>query len=227
MPPEQTAGTASATQTEASHAPRPPGTANFKAVARVSTQAKLVLVRLVRVEAQAGVGPAAVPPAWSDLVDVRAAAEAAIDAATLSVTCRFSATYSPATSAEPAPTTAPVRISADLLLVYELREPANVTTEDANEFAAVNGLLHAWPYWRELAQSTSVRMGLPPLLIQTFKIPSPYDPGAVTASDDQQTATAPTPTDTHPVQPAPPAQQPGEPTTTESPSPSPTPEVQT
>jgi len=180
-------------------------------------------VRLARIEAQAGIEPAAVPVAWPDLAEVHAAGEAAIDVAgALTVACRFSASYSHSASADPASASesATVRIAADFLLVYELRESAIVTTQDANEFASVNGLLHAWPYWRELAQSTSVRMGFPPLIIQTFKIPSPYDPDAAKATDEQQ-ETAATETGS-PQQP----QQPSEPTTQTPPSPEPTAEKQ-
>ena len=177
----------------ARHAHPPPGTADFKAVARVSTQAKLTTVRLTRLEALIGLSPGEVPAVWSDLADVvTVSAEQQIDAAAaaLRVSCGFRATY-PAEAAghggDASVSSRPesgVMIAATFELAYELGEPDRVSADDAEQFARVNGVLHAWPYWREIAQNTSVRMGISPLVIQTFKIPSPYDPEAERPSDE-------------------------------------------
>lgn len=35
---------------------------------------------------------------------------------------------------------------------------------ECEAFARLNGIYHVWPYWREFVQSSSVRMGLPPLV---------------------------------------------------------------
>ena len=71
---------------------------------------------------------------------------------------------------------AAVQLNVRFQLVYELEDPSRLQEADPEHFAFVNGTLHAWPYWREIAQSTTVRMGLDPLMIGTFKIPSVHDP---------------------------------------------------
>lgn len=162
-------------------------TADFKAVARVSTQAKLAAVVLSRVEAVLESSPGDVPADWSEQTNLETDSEAEVDSqsGTLTAVCGFRACYRldrvddeqeeglPLDNQRPA-----VRIAARFALAYELEDPGRLEAGDAEQFARVNSMLHAWPYWRELAQSMSVRMGIPALLIQTFKIPSPYDPDA-------------------------------------------------
>ena len=145
----------------------PAGTADYKAVARVSTQAKLVSVRLRTVTASAQCDPGSVPAGWSDSVTVMTTSSALVNGSSLKVSCSFIGK----SDARPE-----IEIAADFELAYELGEPDKLSGTDVEQFALVNGKLHAWPYWRELAQSMSVRMGLPALMIPTFKIPSPYDP---------------------------------------------------
>ena len=36
-------------------------------------------------------------------------------------------------------------------------------------FAEVNGVYNAWPYFRELLQSTAARMGLPPVVVPVYR----------------------------------------------------------
>lgn len=50
--------------------------------------------------------------------------------------------------------------------------------EDAEQhlhaFAQSNSILHAWPYFRELVQSTAWRMGFPPFALPLFRIGGPH-----------------------------------------------------
>lgn len=56
-------------------------------------------------------------------------------------------------------------------LNYELRNAESLTRRDLEHFAAVNSVFNAWPYWRELAQSTTQRMGIdPPLIVPVFTV---------------------------------------------------------
>ena len=55
-------------------------------------------------------------------------------------------------------------------LTYRIPKELTVTREALNQFADVNGVYNVWPYWRELVQTTSVRMGFPPLLMPLFRV---------------------------------------------------------
>lgn len=69
------------------------------------------------------------------------------------------------------PTMLSIRATFDLR--YQLSKIAECSRQDLTQFANVNGVYNAWPYWRELIQSVSVRMGLPPLTLPVFRIPQP------------------------------------------------------
>lgn len=59
-----------------------------------------------------------------------------------------------------------VRIEADYHLNYSIsKAPFIVSSEVAAAFGKLNGVYNAWPYWREYVQSTSNRIGLPPIVL--------------------------------------------------------------
>jgi hypothetical protein len=64
-------------------------------------------------------------------------------------------------------------VSATFALRYAV--PADVlaalTEDDVRDFADMNGLYNAWPYWRELLQSTTGRIGLHGVVAPVFRIP--------------------------------------------------------
>jgi len=57
----------------------------------------------------------------------------------------------------------PLRIKLVWTIVYTLSEPASA--EAVLAFVAGSSMVHAWPYTRELVQSMTLRMGLPPLVL--------------------------------------------------------------
>ena len=57
-------------------------------------------------------------------------------------------------------------------LVYTLESVKGISQEQVDAFGQANGVFNAWPYWREYVQSTTVRMGLPPLVLPVFRISS-------------------------------------------------------
>ena len=64
------------------------------------------------------------------------------------------------------------RFKCDYLVHYEIRDAAifdSLTQKDIELFAAFNATLNAWPYARELVQSLSARMMLPPLVLPLFR----------------------------------------------------------
>jgi hypothetical protein len=70
-----------------------------------------------------------------------------------------------------------IEIQARFELTYRAAEDAELESEDLANFALANGTLHAWPYWRELADDLTMRMHVPRLVVGVFKIPSKHDPG--------------------------------------------------
>jgi preprotein translocase subunit SecB len=73
-----------------------------------------------------------------------------------------------------------VNVDASFLLVYELIDLEGLTDEHFRQFANVNGLFNAWPYWREYVQSATIRMGLPALTIPVFCLYKPQKKQSVT-----------------------------------------------
>lgn len=58
------------------------------------------------------------------------------------------------------------------------RVPATVSApEDVlNEFAEINGIFNAWPYFREFVHAALARMGLPPFILPVYRLTSPRQP---------------------------------------------------
>ena len=72
-------------------------------------------------------------------------------------------------------------LEAGYLLAYQINPAAEFDEECLKHFAEANGPYNAWPYWRELVQSVSGRLGLPGLTIPLYRptkveLPSPSDP---------------------------------------------------
>jgi hypothetical protein len=154
------------------------------AVARVSTQAVPRSIRLSFIHADIDEREGAIPSDWSGhaIIGFDSGAEFDRDAKTLLVICGFLAMYVHDVEKKldqlPTPREAPFELHTVFRLGYELRDVAGIEDSDPSEFAATNGVMHAWPYWREIAQSTSVRFGLAPLLVGTYKMPWSGDPKA-------------------------------------------------
>jgi hypothetical protein len=61
-------------------------------------------------------------------------------------------------------------IRASFALDYELPPSAGFEEPQLRAFAMTNGVYNAWPYWREYVQSTTTRMGLPPIIVPVFRL---------------------------------------------------------
>ncbi len=57
-------------------------------------------------------------------------------------------------------------------VTYTVESPDNYTDDDAIAFGMTNGTIAAWPYLREVVQSTSVRSGLAPVVLDVIR-PTP------------------------------------------------------
>jgi hypothetical protein len=159
-----------------------PDAVDFEAVARISTQAELKDIRLGFLHADFTEREGVIPDDWTADTVMGISTDAQLDRTNnaLIVECGFIAVYAPGLDQQrgelPNPKDAPVELHARFKLAYLLKDLAAVEDTDPEHFALTNGVLHAWPYWREIAQTTTVRMGLAPLLVGTVKIPWSGDP---------------------------------------------------
>lgn len=66
-----------------------------------------------------------------------------------------------------------LRVSASFRLEYAFRAKGGPAENERDlffgAFANVNGTYNVWPYFRELVQSLTGRMGLPPIVIPVFR----------------------------------------------------------
>ncbi|MBI2458591.1 MAG: hypothetical protein HYW08_08820 [candidate division NC10 bacterium] len=66
-----------------------------------------------------------------------------------------------------------MNLSAVLELSYRLSKEIELTPQQLRAFGKVNALYNAWPYWREIVQTTVARMGLPRLIVPVFRVARP------------------------------------------------------
>lgn len=66
-----------------------------------------------------------------------------------------------------------LKIDATFLLLYHIKSLEGLDDEEFRNFAELNGVYNAWPYWREFVQNITGRMELPTLTIPVFRIVSP------------------------------------------------------
>jgi len=75
-----------------------------------------------------------------------------------------------------------VKLRARFRLVYRVGE-SGLSATDFDQFAHWNAVFNAWPYWREVAQSTLARAGLDPLVMPVFRMPRAEEPTAGAPSE--------------------------------------------
>ena len=65
-------------------------------------------------------------------------------------------------------------IRGNFELSYQIPDGENFSAEELAAFAEFNAVFNAWPYWRELVQTSLARMSLPVLTVPVFRV-SPKD----------------------------------------------------
>jgi hypothetical protein len=85
-----------------------------------------------------------------------------------------SSTFSTVNSEDVGPESVYVEMTAEFGAQYSLRHQLDEAEFDAamEEFGRFNVAFHVWPYWREYVQSTCCRMGIPPIPVPFFLVPS-------------------------------------------------------
>lgn len=64
-----------------------------------------------------------------------------------------------------------LELEAEYLLVYDLPDAGQFDKDALHHFAELNGTYNAWPYWRELVQTVSGRVGLASIVVPVFRAP--------------------------------------------------------
>lgn len=155
-------------------------------VSKIAARVQLEGVRLRYVTAVLGARSATeVPNGWADEVRTHHEGHVVMDPETSDiesvsddlsafvVSASFRVEYwgdqdSPEDDDEPLPD---VGVAAVFELTYSLKSSEGLVQSDLAAFAAQNAVFNAWPYWRELAHSTTVRMGLRnPLVVPVLTV---------------------------------------------------------
>jgi hypothetical protein len=61
-----------------------------------------------------------------------------------------------------------VKLDAAFVLIYSLPDDAKFDDRCAKYFAELNGAYNAWPYWRELVQTATGRVGLGGIMVPVY-----------------------------------------------------------
>jgi hypothetical protein len=64
-----------------------------------------------------------------------------------------------------------LELFAEYLLTYSLVDADDVSDRELEHFCYLNATANIWSYWREIMQSTTTRMGLPPLVLPVLPVP--------------------------------------------------------
>jgi hypothetical protein len=62
-----------------------------------------------------------------------------------------------------------VVLDATYLLAYTLKSDAEKPADALQHFAELNGTYNVWPYWRELVQTVTGRVGLAAIVVPVFR----------------------------------------------------------
>jgi preprotein translocase subunit SecB len=127
----------------------------------VAKQVQVEDIHLVRVAAQRNFETDAPPPVIQMGFDVKSAWDR--ESKRIRVTVNFSlrAFY----EGPERPQTAPLLVEVGFALSYALTSDDGIDDEKVDAFGKMNGVYNAWPYIRELVQSTLTRMSLPALTL--------------------------------------------------------------
>ena len=68
--------------------------------------------------------------------------------------------------------TSVVDVDAEYAVAYRIPEGVEVSDDVIHLFASRNAVFSSWPFFRELAHSLVARMGMPPLVLPLFRMPS-------------------------------------------------------
>ena len=127
----------------------------------VAKQVQVEDIHLVRVAAQRNFETDEPPPVIEMGFDVKSAWDR--ESKRIRVTVNFS--FRAFQEGPERPQMAPLVVEVGFALTYVLTSDAGIDDEKVDAFGKMNGVYNAWPYIRELVQSTLTRMALPALTL--------------------------------------------------------------
>jgi hypothetical protein len=130
---------------------------------RIFDHLKLIVVRLVEISAKLDIRGSEPPPESS--VQTRVSLGTTDDASKLLADAVLTVA-SP--SSDTGETLSSLKITLQLQCVYEVAGATSATIETSAERIAASSMLIMWPHFREILQSTTARMGLPPIVLPLF-----------------------------------------------------------
>lgn len=144
-------------------------TTNLQLARQVSRAVQIENVVLRRAEVEAFFEPNALPPELALVNGFRSEYQVhrSEDSQKLSVIVDFKFEAREAVSDEPGEVVAD--LSATFHLLYSLPLEFEADENCFEHFASVNGVYNAWPYWRELVQTSTGRIGLPGVVLPVFR----------------------------------------------------------
>jgi hypothetical protein len=172
---------------------------DYSSIARIASAVELRDIALRSSRANLNVAATEIPEHWSGVAFVgfdTKVGEQRADDRDFTIEAAFVAVYNsdwadeihtelPEADPEHPPE---IEIEASFELSYRAAEGAELAAKDLDNFAIANGTLHAWPYWRELADDITTRMHVPRLVVGVFKLPSRHDPGGRPATPSESAA---------------------------------------
>ena len=145
-------------------------TTNLERAATVSRNVQIQSVTLAGANLQTNVDPLAVPEEleltqeYRSTVDVK---ETRPDHLYVTVDFKFTAEE----GSEESPGANAIELEASYLVVYALKNASEYAEDALEHFAWLNGAYNAWPYWRELVQTVSGRVGIASVVVPVFRPP--------------------------------------------------------
>jgi hypothetical protein len=143
---------------------------NLDRAGLVARQAQLESVTLSRATVESRVDPLAPLPALRVEQGYRAGYTRPDEHPShVYVAVEFQLSAAGAAGSEPEPDV--VTLHAEYLLVYAVQGDEDLPDDALEHFADLNGSYNAWPYWRELVQTVTGRVGLSAIVIPVYRPP--------------------------------------------------------
>jgi len=152
-------------------------------LSRIISVVQIESVRLCEAHCRSAVHPSEI----ADSINVKTSTEAAVvkepgDNSSLRVETTFTMEVRSASDEEKLQ----AEIRGRFELSYEVPGNESFSPEELEGFGHVNAVFNAWPYWRELVQTSLARMAMPPLTVPVFRLPPPDMAAHAAQQDDDE-----------------------------------------
>ena len=151
-------------------------------LSRIISVVQIESVRLCEAHCRSAVHPSEI----ADSINVKTSTEAAVvkepgDGGLLRIETTFKMEVRSASDEEKLQ----AEIRGSFELSYEIPDNESFSSEELAGFGHVNAVFNAWPYWRELVQTSLARMSMPPLTVPVFRWAPPDTTDPAKQDDDE------------------------------------------